>query len=282
MRRDGQYAPMGALLPDLLNELTHVALSSTGHKQEKAFWWLALGYRAANSLAHKLGYHDLSLTAIERVRWAASRSADPYMEFIADYLLLGAMLRQGTWKAATRLMQQLESRIHRLTDGRFDDTSRGLLGSVVLKRAAVEAREGRIDPAMRALEEAEEIAAASRNVDGIYYETSFGPSNIKIHEVYVLRELGDDEGAVQSAAGFEPPEELPGERRSHHFIDLAAAQLATGDKAAAFNSLQRARQIAPNHTRFHPTTRHTAAALVRADRNSHDSIAGFARWSGVI
>lgn len=282
MRRDAQYAPMGPLLPGLLTELTHVALDSTGRQREQAFWWLARGYRAANSVAHKLGYQDLSITAIERVQWAASKSNDPLLEFMADYLRLGAMLRQGTWTSATRLMIDLEGRIGRITGGRYDDTSRGLLGSVVLKRAAALARERDPDGAMRAVEEAEEIADASGNVDGLYYETSFGPSNIKIHEVHALRELGNDELAVQRAGEFEPPASLPGERRSHHFIDLAAAQLTVGDREGSLTSLQKARQIAPNHTRFHPTVRHTAAALVRLDRANHDSVAGFARWTGAI
>src|SRR5690606_15308756 len=199
-----------------------------------------------------------------------------------DYLRLGAMLRQGTWTPATRLMTELEIRIGSITNGRYDDTSRGLLGSVVLKRAAALARQRDVDRAMRALEEAEEIAAASNNVDGVYYETSFGPANILIHEVHALREMGNDSMAVELGAGFRPPENLPGERLSHHLIDMAAAQLAVGDRDGSLASLQQARQVSPNHVRYHPTVRHTAAALVRLDRANDNSIAGFARWAGSI
>ncbi len=74
MRQDGQYVSMGPLLPGLLAELTHVAHTARGEEQQRAYWWLARAYRATNSLAHKLGYHDLSLTAVERVHWAADRS----------------------------------------------------------------------------------------------------------------------------------------------------------------------------------------------------------------
>jgi transcriptional regulator with XRE-family HTH domain len=283
MRRDCQYMPMGALLPSLLNELSQVALSSTGQRKEQAFSTLALGYRAANSLAHKLGYHDLSMTAIERVRWAAAHSGDPFMEVVAEYLMLGALLRQGTWDAADRLLIELESKVHRIVaGGPWDNTSRGLLGSLVLKHVALKARKGDVEGAMRAVEDAEEIAAASGNVDGVYYETSFGPANIRIHEVHAHLELGAPSIAVERAEGFEPPEDMPGERRSHHYIDLAAAQLASGDRAGSFESLRRARSISPLHTRFHPVVRHTSAALVRLDRAQHDTIAGFARWSGAI
>ena len=282
MRRDGQYVPMGRLLPPLLSELTHVALDAApGREQEQAYWLLARAYRAANSLAHKLGYHDLSMTAIERVRWAASRSGDPLMDVIGGYLLLGALLRQGAWRSADRLMVRLETRLDRITSGRWDDQTRGLLGSVVLKRAAARARQGDVDGSMRALEEAEEIAAACGGRDLVVHETSFGPSNIRIHEVHSLLEIGDAESAVRRGSEFAPSAELPGERRSHHYIDLAAAQLATGDRAASLASLQAAREIAPNHTRFHPTVRSTAATLVRTSRTDEQA-AAFARWAGAI
>jgi transcriptional regulator with XRE-family HTH domain len=291
MRQGGQYAPIGPLLPGLLTELTHTALESSGEASERAYWNLAIAYRAANSVAHKLGYHDLSVATIERIAWASERSGDPYMPVMAGYLRLGAMLRQGTWKAATKLATELETTVHGIAGGRWDSTSRGLLGSVALKRAVLRARQGNADAAMREIEDAIEIAEASGNRDGIYYETSFGPSNIRIHEVHIGMDTNSSEWALGRleawgredgmGGAWAPPADVPAERRSHHFIDVAAAQLATGDRRSAFESLQMARHIAPNHTRFHPTTRSTAEALQRADRSDDASVQGFARWAGV-
>lgn len=282
MRQDGQYVAMAPLLPQLLTELTHVALSApAGEVQEKAYWWLARGYRAANSLAHKLGHHDLSMTAIERVRWAAARSGDPFMEVVGGYLLLGALMRQGLWAASDKLLGDLEHQVRSIADGRFDDTSRGLLGAIVLKRLTADARQGKLENVVRGLEEAEEIAAASNNADLLVYETSFGPANVRIHEVHSMLDIGDAKTAVRVADGFVPPTDLPGERRSHHYIDLASAQLATGDRAKAMQSLLAARNIAPAHTRYHPTVRATAATLVRLDRAQHETVAGFARWVAI-
>jgi transcriptional regulator with XRE-family HTH domain len=291
MRQDGQYAPIGPLLPGLLTELTHIALDRDGQESQRAYWNLALAYRAANSVAHKLGYQDLSIATIERIAWASDRCGDPYMPIMAGYLRLGAMLRQGTWNAATRLSADLESQLHRIQGARWDDTSRGLLGSIALKRAVLKARQGNPDGAMRDIEDAIEIAEASGNRDGVYYETSFGPSNIRIHEVHVgmdtnsagwaVRRLEDWGREAGQDGPWVPPADVPAERRSHHFIDVAAAQLAAGDRGEAFVALRTARQIAPNHTRFHPTTRATAEALQRADRHADDSLASFARWAGV-
>lgn len=282
MRQDGHYVKMGPLLPPALTELTHIALAApAGEVREQAYWWLARGYRAANSLAHKLGHHDLSMTAIERVQWAAAQSGDPYMDVIAGYLRLGALMRQGLWGSADKLIGQLDMQIRGIASGRFNDDSRALLGAVVLKRLAADARQGRPEHVARGLEEAEEIAQASRNADLVAYETAFGPSNIRIHEVHAMLQLGDGTRAVDRARGFTPSANLPGERRSHHHIDLASAQVGAGDRDGALRSLEEARRISPVHTRYHPTARATAATLTRLDQGRHEAVSRFARWVAV-
>lgn len=289
MRRDAKYGPLSPLLPPLITELTHAALSSDGELSERAFGQLAIAYRAVNSVAHKLGYPDMSSTAVERQRWAASQSGDPLLEIMGDYLRVGALLRSGSYQAAARLMSQMEIRLQRITDGRWDDTTRGLLGSIRLKDVMVRARRGDLDGAMRMLEDAEDIAAASGGRDGVYYETSFGPTNIKIHEVAALLDLGDTATAVNRARewGREQGREMwtpePGtvaERASHHYIDFATAQLTEGDRRGAFESLQEARRIAPQHTRFRPAARDTIATLIRLERDAPETMAGMARWMG--
>lgn len=290
MRQNGQYVAMGPLLPPLLLELTHAALGATGHEQERAFWQLARGYRAANSLAHKLGHHHLSSTAIERVQWAAARSGDPLMEITAEYLLVGALLRAGAYGPGRRRIEQLRYRLNTtIPEGEWTDRERAVLGALTLKLAMVEARENGFEQAADKLLQARAIAAASSG-DTTHYEMSFGPTNIGIHEVAALIDDGDTEqalarlrewGAAQGRDEWELPEGLVAERASHHHIDVAAAKLAEGDRAGSFASLEAARRIAPNHTRFHPTVRHTAETLVRLDRHAHDSLAGYARWAGV-
>lgn len=290
MRRDTKYGPMGPLLPPLITELTHAALDSQSESlRQRAFGHLAMAYRAVNSLAHKLGYADMSSTAIERLRWAASQSGDPLMEVMGDHLRLGALLRSGAYGQASRLMTQMEARLVRETAGRWDDVSRGALGAIRLKDVMVRARRGDVDGAMSMLEDAQEIAAASGGRDGVYYESSFGPTNIRIHEVAALVDLGDTATAVrrvhewgleQGRELWEPPEGTVAERSSHHHIDFATAQVAEGHRRGAFVSLLRARQIAPQHTRFRPQARETVSTLIRLERDAPETLAGMARWMG--
>ncbi|MFI2078451.1 helix-turn-helix domain-containing protein [Streptomyces triculaminicus] len=290
MRQDGQYVPMGPLLPGLLSELTHVALGSSGREQQQAFGWLARGYRATNSLAHKLGYHDLSFTAIERVRWAADQSGDPLMQVTSAYLKAGAMVRMGSYSSARRVLEGLTEEIERLAPEQcLSEAHLALQGAALLKLAILEARDGHPERAQARLDDARGCAALLRQ-DTTHYEMSFGPTNVRIHEVATLIDSGDTEqalarlrawGAEQDRDEWEVPDTLAGERVSHHYIDVAAARLAEGDRAGSYRDLLHARRVSPNHSRFHPTLRSTAATLVRLDRQQDDSIAGLARWAGM-
>lgn len=290
MRQDGQYVPMGPLLPGVLAELTHVALTARGRDQEQAYWWLARGYRATNSLAHKLGYHDLSLTAIERVRWAAGQSGDNLMKVTAAYLKAGAMVRMGTYASARRVLEALVDEVERLApEAAMSSEQIAVQGAVLLKLSILEARDGHPGRATERLAEARAAAGLLR-ADTTHYEMSFGPTNVRIHEVAALIDMGDtaqalarlrEWGAEQDRDEWELPAGIVAERASHHHIDVAAARLAEGDRAGAHHDLLEARRLSPNHSRFHPTLRQTAAALVRLDRGQDDSIAGLARWAGM-
>ncbi|MEU5426818.1 helix-turn-helix transcriptional regulator [Streptomyces olivoreticuli] len=301
MRRDSKYVPMGPLLPGLLAELTHVALAGNpstargpsamlDRERREAFRQLAICYRAVNSLAHKLGYHDLSLTAVERVHWAADRSGDGLLQATAGYLKAGAMVRMGSYASARRLLEGLTGEVERMAPERsLTDAHMGVIGAMLLKLAILEARDGHAERARQRQEEARTYAERLPG-DNLYYETSFGPSNCRIHEVAVLIDSGDSEqalarvrewGAEHDQEEWTPPSDLARERSSHHYIDVAAAKLTMGDRQGAHRDLVRARKIAPHHARFHPTVRTTAATLVRLDRGQDDTLAGFARWAGV-
>jgi transcriptional regulator with XRE-family HTH domain len=289
LRRDARYVPMGPLLPPIIAELSHVALEAREAEQRKAFWHLARAYRAVNSLAHKMGHHDLSNTALERVRWAADRSGDPLMQFTAGYLVAGAMLRQGALSSARRKLLALREELERLQpEGSYSQDALAVDGALVLKLAVVASRENKPEAAREYLREAEQIARWAGNRDSLAYETSFGPTNIKIHDIHAMIDMGDAEQALArltewAPAGGEwaPPASTVGERSSHHHIDVASAKLAVGDRAGAFADLQRARKIAPNHTRFHPSVRETTSALLRIETHPSNELSSFGSWAGV-
>jgi hypothetical protein len=75
---------------------------------------------------------------------------------------------------------------------------------------------------------------------------------------------------------------LPAERRSHYLIDLAQAHLWIGQSAAAFDDLQAARRIAPQHVREHPRARATLSRLLRQRGAKQDDVVRFATWARVV
>jgi transcriptional regulator with XRE-family HTH domain len=288
LRRDARFTPMGPLLAPLIAELTEVALSSSGRDQQRAFWELARVYRAANSLAHKLGHHDLSNTALERTRWAADRSGDPLMQFTAAYLVAGAMLRQGAYGPGRRLLEGLRDELERLQPERsFTRQALAVDGALVLKLAMLEARDGTLERAESLLAEADWIASRVGE-DVVVHETSFGPSQVRIHRVAALLDVGDTEQAASLPAAWgrgeggngdwRPPVGLAAERASHHFIDYSSALLAEGRRDEAFAAVAEARRVAPQHTRFHRTARDTVETLARLDPHPHEGLASMARW----
>ncbi len=87
---------------------------------------------------------------------------------------------------------------------------------------------------------------------------------------------------MRTAGEWRPPADLPAERRSHFHIDLARAQLWQGMTGEAFDSLQTARRIAPQHVREHPQVRETLRSLVRADRRGRQELLSYAEWAKAI
>ncbi|MGW2857139.1 transcriptional regulator, partial [Streptomyces sp. NPDC001215] len=84
--------------------------------------------------------------------------------------------------------------------------------------------------------------------------------------------------ALEVAREWKPSEELPAERRSGFYIELARAQLWSGLADDAFESLKAARQIAPQHTREHPWVREDASTLRRLKRADSETLTNFAEW----
>jgi hypothetical protein len=144
------------------------------------------------------------------------------------------------------------------------------------------ARAGKADVAGAHLSEARRIAEhlGGADHDGGWYQLSFGPANVSIHEVATRIELGDGQGAVEKASGLRLPPSLPPIRAGHHYVDLSRAQLWAGDRDGALRSLYLARKLAPQQTRHLPTTREVLRMLLRAHRRSNEPLAKMVSWIG--
>ena len=270
---------LGAELPGLLAELRAAWHHTTASEQEQVFGLLAETYYAAGQLASKLGYTDLASISVDRYEWAAQRSGDELAVLIGVYRRAGELICLDECATARQLLENARSRIEdRL--GRSDPPILATWGNLHLKSGLAAARAGDRAGADAHLAEARQTAARI-GVDRDDYRLCFGPTNVNIWSVGLAVEMLDGTEAIKRAEKFTIPPTTQRERAGHHCIDLARGYLIHGDKTKAFTTLQKAKDIAPTQTRYHPMVHETIRVLARQETRSSDTIRGFAAWCGI-
>jgi transcriptional regulator with XRE-family HTH domain len=273
-RLSSQYARLAALVPGLITDLTATALNSAGHEQEQAFALLALAYRAADAIADKHGYHDMSGRATELIRWAAARSADPQLEMMSVYVRAELFFSGQHARVGLRMIDSVTAQVP-VAD---DVPLLAMRGALCMRSAVLAAHAGMADEAADRIAEAQAIA---RQVpDGAYHGTAFGPGSVRVHELALAVETGDVARAVKLAGQWQPPRALPAERRSHFHIEAARAYCWTGNRERAITALWQARRAAPQHTRWNPAVIETIGVLIRGSRKPSPTLIQLAAWTG--
>ncbi|GAA0473554.1 helix-turn-helix domain-containing protein [Streptomyces stramineus] len=261
-------------LPGLISEATTAAHLAQGTRNWRL---LASTYRTAYDVTTKLSYPDLGMVALDRMGWAAQCASDPVLSAIRQYLRGVAYLRAGDHRTGRRLVRLGMSTLEQADAGRVRDVATGQLhlGSAVL------AGRGQDESAAEAhLDEAQRIAERTGPAEEIHW-LSFGPTNVGAHRVSVLAELGQYPEAVQTAQETFVPDGWTPSRLAHHYTEVAQALMWTGRTDAAFKNLQKARKLAPQQTRYHPTVRETYAGLESAKRRMPESFNNYGTWLGV-
>ncbi|MCX5048459.1 MULTISPECIES: helix-turn-helix domain-containing protein [unclassified Streptomyces] len=273
-RLAAQYTRIVRELPDLLIELARAYhQASVGEKHELAAL-LVTAYRAADAVAFKFGALDLSARLVELMRWAARDADDPLLVASVAYVRTETFFAARTHSAGLRALEEA------IASTPVPNTASSIAarGSLHMRAAVIAGRARDATASETHLSEARSLSAQVS--ESIYLGTAFGPDSVRIHEVSVAVSLGDDQvaRALAVARDWMPPAELPAERRSGFYIELARAQLWSGLADHAFESLKVARQIAPQHTREHPWVREDAATLRRLKRAASETLTNFAEW----
>lgn len=280
LRHQADLTKLATMLPGLLADLRAAAYTASGVEQEALFGLLAETYAAAGQVVYKLGYEDLYALTVDRYEWAAQRAGDVGAGATAAYLRAGLLIGSADFRPALRYLEDFRTRELEPLLGTDDPALISMWGNLHLKSGLAASRAGDRASADDHLAEAEESAQRiGRDRDD--YRLAFGPTNVRIWSVALAVERLDGTTAVRRGRGFEPPAHTPPERAGHHWIDLARGHFLHGDRQGSLGALLRARQTAPQMTRYHPQVRETVTALAEADRRSTDSLAGFARWVGV-
>ncbi|MGE7391135.1 helix-turn-helix domain-containing protein [Streptomyces sp. NPDC004126] len=270
-RLAAQYALIADRAPRLLGEaLAH--LHRGIHSGEAARLVVAAA-RAADAVAYKYGAHDLSARLIDVMRWAALRVDDPDVSATVAYVRAETFLAAQAHRAGQIMLE------HALDAAPL---STAALGALHMRTAVVAARAGDPDAAYDHLQEARTLA--DRFPEGIHLGTAFGPSSVRIHEAALAVSLGRDHigRALDVARDWSPGDEIPAERRSGFWIEVARAQLWSGDPDHAFKSLRTARRHAPQHVRQHLWACEDIGTIRRLKRTDAESLTSYAEWIGAV
>jgi hypothetical protein len=152
-------------------------------------------------------------------------------------------------------------------------------GQLHLGASVLSGRDKDRDAAEGHLDAAERIARHTGPAERVHW-LSFGPTNVAAHRVSVLAELDMYPEAVRTATTMTVPPDWPLSRQAHHHAEVAWAQMWSGHTEGAFTSLQRARSLAPQQTRYHPIVRETYAGLESARRRMPETFTNFGDWLG--
>ncbi|MEU9198838.1 helix-turn-helix transcriptional regulator [Streptomyces sp. NPDC048332] len=269
--RAGEIKKVAGILPGLLVEATtaaHLANSTEG-------WLLLASFsRTAYDVASKLGYPDLATIALSRMEWAAQRGSGAVVGGMYRYMRALTYLRAGQYRTGDRLIRMGLGILEQADPGRERDV---LTGQLHLGAAVMAGRAQNGDAAEEHLTEAGRIAESTGDASDVHW-LSFGPTNVAVHRVSVLAELDEYGAAAEVGRAIKMPRSWPASRRSHHFAELARAQMWTGHLDDAFANLLRARRAAPQQARYHQTVRETYAGLEAAKRQLPDSFLSYGSW----
>ncbi|MFF8639129.1 helix-turn-helix domain-containing protein [Streptomyces pilosus] len=273
-----QYTRIVRALPDLLIELSRAYHTALAEERAELAGLLVQAYRSADAVAYKFGAWDLSARLVELMRWAVPEAEDPTLSASVAYVRTETFFAARAHVAGLRALEQaLDSAPAPTAAPRI-----AARGALHMRAAVIAGRAHDASAADHHLAQARTLA--DRVPEGVYCGTVFGPDSVKIHDVSVAVGLGDEHvgRALDVARQWKPPRDLPAERRSAFYIELARAQLWAGLADDAFESLKVARHIAPQHTREHPWVREDAATLRRLKRADAESLTNFAEWCAAI
>ncbi|URN16129.1 MULTISPECIES: helix-turn-helix domain-containing protein [Streptomyces] len=272
--RAGQIKKAASHVAGLIQEVTTAA-----HLTQTADGWrtLASTYRTAYDVATKLGYSDLAVIALSRMDWAAVHASDALVGGMYRYMRALTHLRSGQYRTGARLVQTGFQVLDQAEEGRERDA---VAGQLHLGAAVLAGRAKRAHDAEQHLAEADRLADRTGEAVEVHW-LAFGPTNVAVHRVSVLAELDRYDEAVRDGVQVTLPDAYPASRRSHHYADLARAQMWDGDLSGAFASLLAARKAAPQQAKYHPMVRETYHGLEAAKRALPDTFLSYGTWLGI-
>lgn len=283
-----QHAKYGVLvrtLPRLLRDAQAADIAyASGDQANQSAHLLAQAYQIASSALRKLGEHELSWLAADRAIAVSQRAGDQLLAGTATFRVALALLALGRGRPALEINVNIANRIAPGAGGNPTTPEQlSVYGMLLLQGAMAAARIGDTATVRDLLRGADEAARALGG-DHNYYWTSFGPTNVALHRVAAMVELGEGRAAIgthetMDRSGFFT---LLPERRAHHYLDIARGYAQVGDVDRASEALLEGDRLAPAEIRCRPLAREVISDVLRRTRGTPlTPVAELAELAGV-
>ncbi|WP_165985904.1 helix-turn-helix domain-containing protein [Streptomyces sp. YIM 98790] len=271
------FAEIAEELPGLIVEAALLAQvhDSPGRDRERAYALQAEMARTAAIISYRFGFLDLARLALSRMREVAPHSGDPRQVAIERYER--AHITHAESSRPDRGVALMRLALRDLDDD-GDRATRAVRGTLQL-RAAIMAAMQSDTSAHDWLGEAGELAEQTGETND--YAMAFGPLNVSLNAMAVASNQDDHAGALDHASQVTLPKDYPPTRAAGFWIERAKSELWTAQHDSALESLYRAKCVAPQLTRYHPSVHETVGTLLRARPTPSSRLREYAAWSGV-
>lgn len=257
----GRLGSVITALPSLITSAQQLEDAAGEFVDARAAWAVSarIHHLGASTLS-KIGEADLAWMAAERAMQAADQSDDPKVLASAARAGTHALLAVGRYDDALSLGATASNWLGDRIEA-DDPEALSLSGMLQLRTAVAAARHQdrgiRTDLLRRA------TAAADRlGEDANYWQTGFGPTNVKLHELSTALDLGDVAYVVEHGPEV-PVENMPVERAVAHRIDVARALSLVAQDDEALQHLLDAERDAPQTVRHSAAVRETVRTMHR-------------------
>lgn len=285
-RAAGEFGDVAEALPELIYE-TGLAVQlhdAPGRDRERAHNLMSEIARTTAIVAYRLGYMGLARQALTRMAAAAPHSGDPRQVAVERYER--AQMTHAETSRPDRGVALVERALRDLDDD-GEPSTLAVRGTLLLRASALSASAGDRAAADTWLGQARDLAAAAMAADdaeglpGARYALAFGELNVQLGELDLAIAADDYETAARVAEQVQMPDRYQPTRIAGFEIRRASALAWTARGDDALQSLERARAVAPQLTRYHPEVHETVGVLLRARQRAADPLRDFALWSGI-
>jgi hypothetical protein len=246
-------ADVGDLLPGLLTDCQHAALTLDGVERRTANLVLASAYQLAQHALVNTAEPALMWLVVDRAM-AAAQAADDPLALAGAAWTVGMVLRaEGRMDEALALVDEAT----RLLEPRLPDSPDdwlGMWGALKLHGALTAGRAGREGDAWAYWDSAH--AAIRRLSTGYVHSwTVFGSANAELTAISLTVDLWKSREALRVAEAIDPDTIPSRERRGRLFVEMARGHHAVGERVAATRLLLAACDEGVDAVRYSPAAR---------------------------